>query len=87
MEFLVDFQCWIDELCKECFNFIIVGDYNIVNYLIDIYDFVCNKKFLGFFFEECEWLSEWFFNGFIDVFCYLYFEEVEYSWWSYCVNV
>ena len=86
MEFLADFQRWIDELRKERPNLIIVGDYNIANHPIDIHDPVRNKKSSGFLPEEREWLSEWFSNGFTDAFRHLHPEKVEYSWWSYRAN-
>ena len=86
MEFLADFQQWIEELRKERPKLIIVGDYNIANHPIDIHDPVRNKKSSGFLPEEREWLTNWFDNGFTDAFRQVHPEKVEYSWWSYRAN-
>lgn len=86
MEFLADFQTWIDELRKERPKLIIVGDYNIANHPIDIHDPVRNKKSSGFLPEEREWLTQWFDNGFTDAFRHVAPDKVEYSWWSYRAN-
>lgn len=87
MEFFDDFFKWVQELCKERLNLVVVGDYNIVYNELDIYDLVCNKKIFGFLFEEWAWMDKWLESGFVDVFCYLNFGKEEYSWWIYCVNV
>jgi exodeoxyribonuclease-3 len=86
MDFLADFQKWIDELKKERPKLIIVGDYNIAHTEIDIHDPVRNKKNSGFLPEERAWLSAWFDNGFTDAFRTLHPDKVEYSWWSYRAN-
>lgn len=86
MEFLADFQKWVEELRKERPQLIIVGDYNIANHPIDIHDPVRNKNSSGFLPDERAWLSAWFENGFTDAFRHLHPEEVAYSWWSYRAN-
>lgn len=57
MEFFDDFFKWVQELCKEWLNLVIVGDYNIVYCEMDIYDLVWNKKIFGFLFEEWAWMD------------------------------
>lgn len=86
MDFLADFQKWIDELKKERPKLIIVGDYNIAHTENDIHDPVRNKKNSGFLPEEREWLTTWFDNGFTDAFRTLNPEKTQYSWWSYRAN-
>jgi exodeoxyribonuclease-3 len=86
MQFLADFQEWVEELRKERPKLIIVGDYNIANHPIDIHDPVRNKKSSGFLPDERAWLSAWFENGFTDAFRQVKPEEVAYSWWSYRAN-
>ncbi len=86
MEFLADFQAWIDDLRRERPQLIVVGDYNIAHQPVDIHDPVGNKKSSGFLPEERAWMSEWFDNGFVDSFRYLYPDKVEYSWWSFRAN-
>lgn len=83
MEFLADFQPWINELKKERPNLIIVGDYNIAHTEIDIHNPKTNKKTSGFLPEEREWMTQWFDQGFTDAFRHANPELVEYSWWSY----
>lgn len=83
MEFLADFQQWINALRKERPRLIIVGDYNIANTEMDIHNPKSNKNTSGFLPEEREWLTNWFNDGFIDAFRYLHPETIEYSWWSY----
>lgn len=86
MQFLADFQQWVEELRKERPNLIIVGDYNIAHHPIDIHDPVRNKNSSGFLPGERAWLSDWFENGFTDAFRKMKPEEVAYSWWSYRAN-
>ena len=83
MEFLADFQNWINQLKKERPNLIIVGDYNIAHTEMDIHNPKSNKKTSGFLPEEREWMSQWFDSGFTDAFRAKHPEKVEYSWWSY----
>ena len=86
MEFLKDFQDWVNTLKKERPNLIVVGDYNIAHTEIDIHDPVRNKKNSGFLPEERAWMSQWLESGFKDAFRYSHHEKVEYSWWTYRAN-
>lgn len=83
MDFLADFQDWINELKKERPRLIVVGDYNIAHTKNDIHNPVTNKNTSGFKPEEREWFTKWLESGFVDAFRSQYPEKTEYSWWSY----
>ncbi len=83
MEFLADFQDWIEELKKERPRLIILGDYNIAHTENDIHNPVSNKNTSGFKPEERAWMTEWFDSGFVDAFRQCHPDKTEYSWWSY----
>jgi exodeoxyribonuclease-3 len=87
MEWLADFDDYIQKLKKEIPNLIISGDYNICHQAIDIHDPVRNKNSSGFLPEEREWMSQFLDKGFIDSFRNLNPDaKDEYSWWSYRAN-
>lgn len=86
MDYLADFQNWIEALKKERPQLIIVGDYNIAHTEMDIHNPKSNKKTSGFLPEEREWMTQWFDAGFTDAFRSLNPDKVEYSWWSYRAN-
>lgn len=83
MEFLHDFQIYINELKKEIPNLIISGDYNICHKAIDIHNPVSNKNSSGFLPEEREWISQFIDSGFIDSFRHFSDEAHLYTWWTY----
>ncbi len=83
MEFLSDFQDYIDGLKRKIPNLIISGDYNICHEPIDIHNPVSNKNTSGFLPEERAWVTNFISNGFIDSFRHLNKEAHHYSWWSY----
>jgi exodeoxyribonuclease-3 len=83
MEFLADFNAWVNELRKTRPKLIVVGDYNIAHQEIDIHDPKGNKNSSGFLPDERAWLSQWLANGFTDAFRYKHPEMREYSWWSF----
>ncbi len=83
MQWLDDFQNYINQLKKETPNLILSGDYNICHKPIDIHDPVRNKTSSGFLPEEREWISGFINSGFIDSFRYFNDEPHNYSWWSY----
>jgi exodeoxyribonuclease III len=82
MEFLKDFQMYINELKKTRPKLIIVGDYNIAHTDMDIHSPKTNKNTSGFLPEERAWMTDWFAGGFTDAFRFKNPEMVEYSWWS-----
>lgn len=83
MEFLVDFQKYIDQLKKERPNLLISGDVNICHEPIDIHNPVSNKNSSGFLPEEREWMSGFLDSGFVDSFRHLNKDPHHYTWWSY----
>jgi exodeoxyribonuclease-3 len=86
MEWLKDFQEYIDQLKKERPNLIISGDYNICHKPIDIHDPVRNAKSSGFLPEEREWMTGFLDSGFVDTFRYFNEEPHQYTWWSFMAN-
>ncbi|PKP35196.1 MAG: exodeoxyribonuclease III [Bacteroidetes bacterium HGW-Bacteroidetes-17] len=86
MQWLNDFQQYINELKKERPKLIIAGDYNICHKPIDIHDPVGNKNSSGFLPEEREWIGEFIDSGFVDSFRAFNPEPHHYTWWSYRAN-
>ena len=86
MDFLADFQAYINELTKTRKKIVISGDYNICHKPIDIHDPVRNKKTSGFLPEEREWVTQFVESGFTDSFREFQPEPDHYSWWSYRAN-
>jgi exodeoxyribonuclease-3 len=83
MKFLTDIHSWINELRKTRPNLIIMGDYNVANHPIDVYNPDKAPKSSGFLPVEREWLTAWFKDGFVDAFRFINPKKEEYSWWSY----
>jgi exodeoxyribonuclease-3 len=86
MDFLGDFQNFVNELKRERPKLIIGGDYNICHKPIDIHNPVSNKNSSGFLPEEREWLGNYIDSGFVDSFREFHPEPDRYSWWSYRFN-
>lgn len=86
MQWLADFQNYINELKKEFPNLIICGDYNICHTEIDIHNPKTNKDNSGFKPEEREWIGQFIDSGFVDSFRHFNKEPHNYSWWSYRAN-
>ena len=85
LNYMAEFQDYVNNLKKEIPNLIICGDYNICHEEIDIHN-PKMKNVSGFLPEEREWLSGFINSGFIDSFRYLNKETQQYSWWSYRAN-
>lgn len=83
MEYLADFQKYIDNLKIERPKLIVCGDYNICHKPIDINHPERHKKSSGFLPEEREWLDRFIESGFTDSFREFNTKPEEYSWWSY----
>ncbi len=83
MEFLAEYQEFIENLKKERSKLVVSGDYNICHKAIDIHNPVSNKNSSGFLPEEREWLSKFVELGFVDTFRARHSEADRYSWWSY----
>ncbi len=86
MQFLADFQEYVNELKKSRPNLIISGDYNICHKEIDIHNPKQNANSSGFLPEEREWVTQFLASGFTDSFRHLNKQPHHYSWWSYRAN-
>ncbi len=86
LQYMADFQNYINELKKDHPNLIILGDYNICHRAIDIHDPVRNKNVSGFLPVEREWIGNFLESGFIDSFRHFNQEPHQYTWWSYRAN-
>lgn len=83
MDFLVDFQAYLNELRKERANLIISGDYNICRLWIDIHNPEKQQNTSGFLPEEREWFQKFVDDGYVDSFREVVPDPHHYSWWSY----
>ncbi|NND62869.1 MAG: exodeoxyribonuclease III [Flavobacteriaceae bacterium] len=86
LQYMADFQEYINKLKKDIPNLVIGGDYNICHEAIDIHDPVRNKNVSGFLPVEREWIGNFIDSGFIDSFRHLNKEPHNYTWWSYRAN-
>ncbi|MFD0761585.1 exodeoxyribonuclease III [Lutibacter aestuarii] len=85
LNYMDEFQEYVNDLKKEIPNLIICGDYNICHQEIDIHN-PKMKGVSGFLPVEREWIGNFIDSGFIDSFRYLNKEPHHYSWWSYRAN-
>lgn len=83
MQWLTDFQNYIDQLKSSIPHLILVGDYNICHKPIDIHNPKSNAQTSGFLPEERDWFEQFIQSGFIDSFRYFNQDPHHYSWWSY----
>ena len=83
MQWLADFQEYINDLKTKHPNLILCGDYNICHKPIDIHNPKSNANTSGFLPEEREWMEQFIQSGFTDSFRYFNQEPYQYSWWSY----
>lgn len=86
MQWLADFQKYIDNLKKERPKLILCGDYNICHQPIDIHNPKSNVNSSGFLPEEREWIDQFMKSGFVDSFRHFNKEPHNYSWWSFRAN-
>lgn len=86
MQWLSDFQDYINQLKKERPHLILSGDYNICNKAIDIHNPKSNATTSGFLPEERAWFDSFLASGFVDSFRVFNQEPHQYSWWSYRAN-
>lgn len=86
LNYMAQFQEYIDGLKKDIPNLLICGDYNICHEEIDIHNPKQNKNTSGFLPVERKWIDDFINSGFIDTFRYLNKEPHHYSWWSYRAN-
>ena len=83
MQWLTDFQNYINQLKSSIPHLILVGDYNICHKPIDIHNPKSNAQTSGFLPEERDWFEQFIQSGFIDSFRYFNQDPHHYSWWSY----
>lgn len=83
MEWLADFQNYINQLKTTIPNLILCGDYNICHKAIDIHNPKSNANTSGFLPEEREWMEQFIQSGFTDSFRHFNPEPHQYTWWSY----
>lgn len=86
MQWLGDFEKYVQQLRQNRPNLILSGDYNICHQAIDIHDPVRNATVSGFLPEEREWMTDFLARGYVDTFRHLNKEPHHYSWWSYRAN-
>lgn len=86
LQYMADFQEYINELKQGFPNLIICGDYNICHEAIDIHDPVRLKNVSGFLPVERKWIDNFMKSGFIDSFRHFNDQPHHYSWWSYRAN-
>ncbi len=83
MQWLTDFQNYINQLKSSIPHLVLVGDYNICHKPIDIHNPKSNAQTSGFLPEERDWFEQFIQSGFIDSFRYFNQDPHHYSWWSY----
>tara|TARA_R110000796_G_scaffold250788_2_gene380572 strand:+ start:74049 stop:74810 length:762 start_codon:yes stop_codon:yes gene_type:complete len=86
LQYMADFQTYINDLKEKHPNLIILGDYNICHEAIDIHNPVGLKNVSGFLPVEREWIGAFMDSGFIDSFRLFNKEPDNYTWWSYRAN-
>ncbi len=86
LNYMAEFQKYVNNLKIELPNLIICGDYNICHTEIDIHNPKQNKNTSGFLPVEREWIGNFINTGFVDSFRTLNKEPHNYSWWSYRAN-
>ncbi len=86
MQWLDDFEKYVQQLRIKRPNLILSGDYNICHQAIDIHDPIRNATVSGFLPEEREWMTGFLTQGYVDTFRQLNKEPHHYSWWSYRAN-
>ena len=85
LNYMDEFQDYINSLKKDFPKLVICGDYNICHEAIDIHN-PKMKGVSGFLPEEREWIGNFLESGLVDTFRYLNPELQKYSWWSYRAN-
>jgi exodeoxyribonuclease-3 len=91
VSFKLDFYDALLKLCREYFKagkqVILCGDLNTAHQEIDVDNPKTKHKITGFLPEERAWITKFLDNGFVDVFRQMYPETVQYTYWSYMMNL
>jgi len=85
LNYMAEFQAYVNVLRKSIPNLLICGDYNICHEEIDIHN-PKMKGVSGFLPVEREWIGKFIDSGFVDTFRHFNKEPDQYSWWSYRAN-
>ncbi len=83
MQFLFDFEHYLDEKLKEHPSLIVGGDYNIVHTRLDIHNPDRKDNPSGYRPEERAWLDAICKSRFVDAYRYIHPDTVSFSWWTY----
>ncbi|WP_268224915.1 exodeoxyribonuclease III [Sinomicrobium oceani] len=86
LQYMADFQDYINRLKQDRPRLVISGDYNICHRAIDIHDPVRNANVSGFLPVERAWIDNFISTGFVDSFRHFNQKPHQYSWWSYRAN-
>lgn len=86
LNYMAEFQAYIDHLKQNIPDLVICGDFNICHRAIDIHNPIANKNTSGFLPVERQWIGAFIDSGFIDSFRYFNKNPHNYSWWSYRAN-
>ena len=76
-----------DELRAAGKLIVICGDINTAHRAIDLKNPKQNEKVSGFLPEERAWIDKFLEHGFIDIYRNLFGDRIQYTWWTYRVNV
>ena len=85
LNYMDEFQEYINSLKEEIPNLVVCGDYNICHEEIDIHN-PKMKGVSGFLPEERTWIGDFIDSGFVDSFRHLNKDVQQFSWWSYRAN-
>ncbi len=87
VQFKIEFYEEVIACCNAIKNqggkVIICGDFNTAHRNIDLKNPKANETASGFLPVERAMLDKFLSNGYVDVYRYLYPEQVKYTWWSY----
>ena len=85
LNYMAEFQEYINQLKIKIPNLVICGDYNICHEDIDIHN-PKMKGVSGFLPVERAWIGKFIDSGFVDSFRHFNDKPDNYSWWSYRAN-